>query len=133
MPEKRKRGRPAFVVTPALKRKVSIAAGGGMRHEDIALGLGISRDTLRKHFEVELSVGANMRRIEVVNALHAAAKRGSSSAAKAYLAIEAAVAAPPPEKPAAQPGKKEQQQADALTAAVGTDWESLLKSPGPVQ
>jgi len=146
---KRGRGRPPHAPTPALRRRVSIAAGGGMRHEDIALALGINRDTLAKYYEQELSVGAMERRAEVMQALHAAAKRGSSSAAKAYLLLEPQLAAPPlpdgvspqPEAPGPAPapeprqarvGKKEQQKADAVTAQQGTDWESLL--PGaPLQ
>lgn len=140
MPKKpaRPRGRPAFAPTAAQRRQVSIAAGGGMRHVDIATALGISRETLEKHFEVELAGGALARRMEVLQALHAAAKKGSSSAARAYLQHEATPAVPP--RPAAEPdakpaplGKKEQAQADAVTAARGTEWDSLLKPAGPVQ
>ena len=119
-----------------------------MRHEDIALALGINRDTLTKYYEQELSIGAMERRAEVMQALHAAAKRGSSSAAKAYLLLEPQLAAPPaPEgdqsaapaaAPAAEPrparvGKKEQQKADAVTAQQGTDWDGLLPSGAPLQ
>lgn len=110
-----------------------------MRHEDIAVAIGICRDTLAKHFELELSAGAAARRMEVLGALYLAAKRGSSSAAKAFLAADPTLGVPPlsdPAKPAGQPevvkaptkGKKEQAQADAIAAAVGTDWESLLGS-----
>lgn len=127
----RKRGRPAYAPTAAQRRQVSIAAGGGMSHVDIATALGIARDTLEKHFAVELSAGALGRRMEVLQALHAAAKKGSSSAARAYLQHEATPAVPPPpEQPQptkAEPvGKKAQAQADAVTAARGTDWDNLL-------
>lgn len=150
---KRGRGRPAHVPTPALRRKVSVAAGGGMRHLDIAIALGISRETLEKHYQAELSGGATLRRLEVLAALHTAAtKKGSSSAAKAYLLHQPELAVPPlpegetasapaqPAAPAAAPapaaklGKKEQAQADAVTAAVGTEWGPLLKPPAtPLQ
>lgn len=136
----RKRGRPAFAPTAAQRRQVSIAAGGGMRHVDIATALGIARDTLEKHFEAELSGGAIARRMEVLQALHAAAKKGSSSAARAYLQHEATPAVPPlPVVPAAgatkaEPiGKKAQANADAVTAARGTEWDSLLSPGAPVQ
>lgn len=131
------RGRPAYKPTPAARRTVSVAAGGGMRHEDIAIALGIGVDTLRKYFEPELSVGANLRRMEVLQGLYQAAKRGSTAAAKAYLAVEPQLAVPPAPPaeagapaaavPAKKVGKKEQQQADAVTAGQGTDWDELLR------
>jgi hypothetical protein len=137
---KRGRGRPAFQPTAAMRRKVSIAAGGGMRHDDIALALGIARDTLTKYFDAELSTGASARRMEVMEALHAAAKKGSSSAAKAYLAVEAKLAAPPadaPQQEAKQPlaapvGKKDAANVAAKTAQAGTGWDGLLPG-GPLQ
>ena len=134
----RKRGRPAFVPTAAQRRQVSIAAGGGMRHVDIATAIGIGRETLEKYFQAELSGGALARRMEVLQALHAAAKRGSSSAARAYLQNEATPAVPPlpvPEPTAkAEPiGKKAQANVDAVTAARGTEWDNLLTPGAPVQ
>lgn len=121
-----------------------------MRHQDIAIALGICVDTLTKHYEAELSVGAVARRLEVLQGLHKAAKKGSSSAARAYLEHSPQLAPPPagvgdPRPPAAAPaaaapapkpaalGKKEQLNADARTAQVGTDWETLLPSGGTVQ
>lgn len=108
-----------------------------MRHEDIAIALGIGVDTLRKYFELELSVGANLRRMEVLQGLHPAAKRGSTAAAKAYLGVESQLAVPPAPQaeagaptaavPAKKVGKKEQQQADVVTAGQSTDWDELLR------
>lgn len=120
-----KPGRPAFKPTPAQRRKVSIAAGAGMAHEEIALGLGIARNTLEKYFEEELSVGAYSRRLEVLDAMHRTAVKGNVAAQKAYVALTPAVAAPPVPVEAPK-GKKEQAQADAVTAADGTDWDDLL-------
>lgn len=102
-----------------------------MAHEEIAIGLGISRNTLTKHFERELSIGAIERRQEVLDAMFKSAKGGNVTAQKAYIAMSPPLAAPPAEMPAerqAKPaGKKEQRQADAVTAQVGTGWEDLLK------
>lgn len=146
-PAKRPRGRPEHKPTAATRRTVSIAAGGGMRHEDIAIALGITRPTLEKWYQAELSEVASLRRMEILQALHMAAKKGSSAAAKAYLAHEPQIAAPPmpagerssePAKAEAKApaiGKKEQAQADAVSAHVGTEWDSLLRSPAatPIQ
>lgn len=112
-----------------------------MRHEDIAIALGIARDTLEKHYGHELSTVANLRRMEVLQGLHAAARKGSSSAAKAYLALEPQLIAPPAAPPAPSPvvqadpvkarpeGKKAQAHEDAKTAQLGTDWNDLLRTP----
>jgi hypothetical protein len=139
--------RPSFKPTAIQRRKVSIAAGAGMSHESIATVLGISRNTLEKHFERELSVGAYERRFEAVQGLHAAAKRGNVSACKAYLAGTPQFVPPPAEgaKPVAQPsapspapvaqplGKKEAAQAAAKTAQQGTGWDGILPGASPLQ
>lgn len=131
--------RPSFKPTPTQRRQVSIAAGAGMSHEEIAIALGIARNTLEKHFTTELSVGALQRRMEVLNAMHVAAKKGNVAAQKAYMAMTPIPVAPPvpegdaqpAEKPAAKRvGKKEQAQIDATTAAQGTGWEDLLGRGG---
>lgn len=108
-----------------------------MSHEEIAIALGIARNTLEKHFEAELSVGALQRRMEILQAMHMAGKRGNVAAQKAYIAMTPTPAAPPVSaagEEAAAPkqklGKKAQAQADATTAAEGTDWDSLLSKGG---
>jgi hypothetical protein len=120
-----------------MRSMVAAAAGGGMSHEDIALALGIARNTLEKHFEAELSVGAFKKRMEVLAAMVRAAKAGNVAAQKAYLQLQPKPAAPPLQAPApaAKPaGKKQQADADAKTAAVGTEWADLLPgSRAPLQ
>lgn len=148
---RRPRGRPSHVPTAALRARVASAAGAGMRHEDIAVALGICRDTLAKHYEKELSVGANQRRLEALHGLFMKAKTGNAAAVKLYLSMEPEPTAPPlpvgaaaptpapvstqvapsdgPSERAVRVGKKEQQQLDAQTAGAGTDWEELLRKP----
>lgn len=128
-----------------------------MRHVDIAIALGISRETLEKYYEAELSTGANLRRMEALHGLYTAAKRGNAAAVKAYLSLTPELASPRPgvgddrppaaapaaaasnqaavtPKPAVPLGKKEQAQADARTAHVGTEWDALLSpSSTPLQ
>ena len=130
---KRKPGRPQHRPTKKLREKVEIAAGGGMAHENIALALGITRNTLEKHYARELTIGAAERRLEVMQALRAAAKKGRVAAIKLYLEHEPQIAVPPAPKPEAKPeakpaplGKKEQAQQDAVGAQAGTDWEKDL-------
>lgn len=134
-----KMARPTFKPTAAQRRQVAIAAGGGMSHEEIAIGLGLARNTLEKHFEAELSSGAYAKRLEVLQAMHAAAKKGNMTAARAYLASEPKASAPPaqPEKPGAKKapalGKKEQANVDAVSAGAGSEWGDLLGPRPPIQ
>lgn len=103
-----------------------------MAHEDIALALEMSRPDLEKDFAWELSVGAHLQRLELIEALHASALSGNVAAVKAYTTLSIKNAAPPllPEVPAEKIGKKEQRNVDAVTAQVGTSWEGLLRPIG---
>lgn len=124
-----KRGRPPHKPTPTTRRKVTNAAAGGMAHEEIAIALGISRNTLEKHYEKELSTGALNRRAEVLDAMARTALKGNVAAQKAFLALTPTLAAPPTTEKAEKQekvGKKEQANRDAVTAAEGTDWGDLL-------
>jgi hypothetical protein len=114
-----------------------------MLRTEIALALGISPDTLLKHYETELTVVALQRRMEALQGAHAAARRGQSAAVRLYLAapVDDGLTAPPkaPDQPA-QPavpapaprplGKKEQAKVDAVGAEKGTAWDGLL-DPAP--
>lgn len=130
-----------------MRRKVASAKAGGMAEDSIALALGITRPTLQKHFMVELTTGAAVRKMEAMDALFAAAKKGNVTAIKAVVLIQAgfeptpgkppgegagAPAAPAP-GPTARLGKKEVAAAAAVTAADGTEWADLLPRSGQVQ
>ena len=129
--------RPEHKPTAATKRQVSAAAGGGMRQEDIANALGISVPTLRKHYDTELSAGAAKERMVVLQKVLAQAKKGSTSAARLYLAQQPEfqpVTTPAEEAKPAKVGKKEQAQQDAKTAQEGTDWDDLIgKNVTPIR
>lgn len=118
-----KRGRPPHEPTDKLRRRVSIAAAAGMRHEDIATGLGIARNTLDKHYEFELSVGAWERRMEVIEAVHEQALKGNAAAAKTFTQLVPVVAAPPADP--LPEGIKAQRDLAAKTAQEGTEWKRL--------
>lgn len=131
-----------------MRRKVAAAAAGGMTHDAIALAIGITRPTLVKYFDAELTTGAAVKRMEALDALCLAAKKGNVSAIKTLLLVNGAVA---PDgagagagdegweaKPEAAPkpqrlGKKEAQQIAAVGAADGTDWAGLLPAARSVQ
>lgn len=129
---RKKPGPKPYTPTAALRRQVSVAAGGGMSHDDIALALRVSKPTLYKYFAADLAEGAAGRRIEVLDALYKAAIKGSVSACKGYLAVAPSIAAPPErpepdgEEKGAPLGKKERANAEAKTAQVGSDWEDDL-------
>jgi hypothetical protein len=137
MTEKRPRGRPSHTPTDATKRKVSIAAGAGITRENIALSMGIDRDTLAKHYEHELTVVAQERCLAVVLAVYDKAVDGNTSAAKLYLQ---GIAKPEPvptptdasleivSMPSQATGVKAQRNEDAKVAQQGTEWASLLPS-----
>lgn len=144
-----KRGRPPFKPTAAMRRKVAAATAGGIPQESIALAIGCTPPTLRKHFATELTIGAAAQRVDVMDALFRKARAGNVAACKAIQAMSPA-AAPNGVKPdkagaksaaAAAPkplrlGKKEQAAHDAGAAAQGSAWEGTLPTftpSGPVQ
>lgn len=122
-----KPGRPAFKATAVQRRMVTNAAASGMSHEEISIALGVSRNTLEKHFEKELSTQALKRRMEVMDAMARTALKGNVAAQKAFLANVPTLSAPPvpKEKPV---GKKEQANVDAVGAEAGTGWDGLLNN-----
>lgn len=131
MAKRSKGGRPEWKPTQAEREQVEISAGGGMRHEEIALALGVSTPTLRKHLAQELAAGANKRRMDVVDAVYRAGLKGNAAAARAYLSAVPEVGALDPgkgadEKPGEPLGKKAQANEAAKTAQVGTSWEDVL-------
>lgn len=117
------------LTTPRNRKRVAVAAGGGMEHEEIAIALGVSRAELERLFQRELSRGAYERRLEVIEAMYEAAKRGSVSAAKLYTQAAVRLSLPPLAAPAPKLGKKAQADADAKTATEGTEWHGLLDQP----
>ncbi|MBT9495362.1 MAG: hypothetical protein IV107_24075 [Paucibacter sp.] len=118
-----------------------------MSEDAIALALGITRPTLAKHFMVELTAGAAVKKMEALDALFAQVKKGNVTAIKAVLLLGDAIDPRPKagagagagEQAASVPasagrlGKKEAQQVAAVSAADGTDWAGILPNGGRVQ
>jgi hypothetical protein len=121
----------------SLAETVEIGAGAGWTHAQIAKALQMTVKQLRAKYGKELAEGPTRRRMDVLRAVYDKALQGNIAAARAYLGLgddthrarplkrkERPVVAP--RVLAAAVGKKERQQADATTAHVGTEWESLL-------
>ena len=117
------KGRPLFNPTAHQRSAVAIAAGAGMTHASIALALGINRETLNRHFKLELSTGACAKRIEMTRALYTAAKKGNVAACKAYLLMGAAPAAP---REVAK-GKRELAALAAEEPVTDPGWAGILQ------
>jgi hypothetical protein len=130
-----KTGRPEFKPTDEQRLMVSVAAGAGCTQDAIAIAVGITKPTLLKHFAFELTTGAQARRIEVIQGLFDAAKRGSPAAAKAYLSQGVKPTDSPPSEPEVPlpEGKKAQANANARVNHKGTSWEQLLEPVSTVQ
>lgn len=93
--------RPPLHFSPDTHEQVQILAGAGWPERDLALLLGIARETLRKCFEDELTLGRLRCRAEVVEALYrAASAAGNVSAQKAWLQLTADPAGGADETPA---------------------------------
>src|SRR5262245_49102818 len=88
-----RRGRPKFKPTQEMRERVAIGAAGGMTHEQLAIALGIARETLEKNFEVELSIHAQQRRLDVLMAMHTSAMGNPALGMKPNVAAQKAFVA----------------------------------------
>lgn len=136
-------GRPEFKATAEQRERVEILIGGGMAIEEIAAALNLSKNTLKKHFGIELRMGRSKKRAEVLEAMYNSAKGGNVSAQKSYITLNAladaddAVRNPHDDKSAATPrvpalGKKDMADRVAETAGLGTEWAKDLDPTVPV-
>lgn len=89
----RRRRQRRFIPTPAQRAWVIEATASGLAHRAIAAGLRIARQTLETHLASELRAGMAKRvgaltpadRLELLDGLFTAAKRGNVAAQLAYL------------------------------------------------
>ena len=70
-------GRPPHEPTPALRRLVEHHAATGTLHRQIAKLLGLSLNTLKKHYREELDLGLARANAVVSGTLFSAAKNGN--------------------------------------------------------
>ncbi len=137
---RKKRGRPPFKPTAALRLTVERMRACGDTHDTIARALGIDDDTLRKHFPGELLNGSARQRRKVVEAVFRGVDNDNATLIKRAEEMTRASAGSAdldgetrPEKPPRQRklGKKEVQHQEALAAGADSEWgEDLQPPPG---
>ena len=126
-------GRPRFKPTPKQRERVKLLKADGWSNERIAAQLGVDPGTLAAAFANEIQFGADAKRLELIEAMERAAKKGNASAGKwlhdRYAAASAAhqleERATPSEPVAAKapaPGKKQLQNQAAKR--VGGKYEA---------
>lgn len=75
-------GRPRYKPTKPQRDRVKLLRADGWSIERIAAQLGIAHTTLMSAFASEIEFGADAKRIELIEAMQAAAKKGNASAGK---------------------------------------------------
>ena len=94
-------GRPSYIPTHRERERVTVLVGAGWGERDIAMALGVARETLRRHFPDELAHGRVRCRALVVEALFDAARiPGRVSAQRAWLQLSEAPEHGPEDEPA---------------------------------
>lgn len=82
-------GRPPHQPTDQSKVQVKTLAAVGIRHEDIASKLGISADTLVRHYRQELDEGRIDANAQIGKSLYEQAKSGNTPAMIFWLKTRA--------------------------------------------
>lgn len=128
-------GRPEYEPTYRDREDVKLCKADGWPDDRIARCLGISRNTLLKHFAEELEIGVDQLRIKALRNLKNASDKGSVPASRellempGMLGIGTHTPRPEPdqvEHKAAPLGKKEQAQRDAESPDRSTEMGGLM-------
>lgn len=69
-PDKKTGGRPPYEPTPQDRAKVETMAGLGFKQDEIALVMAIDESTLKRHFQLELRIGAVKADVNVMQGLY---------------------------------------------------------------
>lgn len=124
-----KRGRPEFEPTPKQRDRVARCIACNMSEDDTARAIGISTETLRKHFADEIRTARAVRRADAIELLWKTARKGNVSAQKKLIEMTARVEDPAQPKDPAKMGKKDRAEAEAKNAGKGTEWGDDLDTP----
>ena len=88
-PSKKKRGRPAHLVTATTQNQVYELSKVGTRYIDIAFILGINDDTLVKYYKPELEKGRIEANAVIGNTLYEKARQGDTASMMFWLKTRA--------------------------------------------
>ncbi len=129
-------GRPEYEPSQRDRDDVRLMKADDWSDDRIARRLGISRNTLLKHFAQELEDGADHVRQIALRNLMRASNNGNVGASNSLLRLSGLVPPPPlpgqsqphGEAPPQMPdlGKKQLAKLDAQTAERGTSWSDLM-------
>tara|TARA_R110000787_G_scaffold25608_2_gene71918 strand:+ start:2550 stop:3038 length:489 start_codon:yes stop_codon:yes gene_type:complete len=86
---KRKRGRPRHLILATTQLEVYKLSRVGTRHEDIAILLGFSEDTLAKYYRKELDKGRIEANAAIAGTLYEKAKQGDTASMLFWLKTRA--------------------------------------------
>jgi DNA-binding CsgD family transcriptional regulator len=134
VPRKNKGGRPPFVPTEKDSQIVLIMVGANIGQDKIAMALGISEATLRKHFKTEIRKGAAQVEAQLVaNMMRlAGGKDGTAFRANEFMLncrFGWSRYAPPPVPRLADPvdeGKKAALERRAIDGHKETSWGDVV-------
>ena len=87
--KKRQRGRPRHLILATTQLEVYKLSRVGTRHEDIAILLGFSEDTLAKYYRKELDKGRIEANAAIAGTLFEKAKQGDTAAMLFWLKTRA--------------------------------------------
>ena len=87
--KKRQRGRPRHLILATTQLEVYNLSRVGTRHEDIAILLGFSEDTLAKYYRKELDKGRIEANAAIAGTLFEKAKQGDTAAMLFWLKTRA--------------------------------------------
>ena len=128
MADGKRRGRPEFVPTDEQRERVQILRAQGMSQEAIASSLDIHKETLVRHFSVDLDVAVAKKTAEVMMARFRSAIGGSVPAQNKFLELAGAMPPRPKAQPKGpKPGKKEQAETEASAPPADAEWGNILQ------
>ena len=130
--DRNKGGRPTFEACAKDREAVKLMAGYNIGQDKIALVVGITEKTLRKHFKNELNASAAIVEAQLVSNLFnlAKGKDGTAFRANEFLLncrFGWSRYAPPSVTREPMIGKKEQMERAAQTGHEETGWGDLLQ------
>ena len=127
-PPKPRGGRPSFKPTGTQRQMVEAMAACGIKESDIAVVVGITPKTLRRHFRSELDTGHIKATAKVAgNLFRIATGNGREAVTAAIFWLKTRAGWREPVREREYPmGQKEAAYHAAMTAHIGTSWEKLV-------